>query len=169
MNDRKERKKWKWHLKPASYLIVKNSPSPAPSSQSIRLEMADAGVLDHLTYLFFARTRDVANLVLTNENFRLHGLSQRVTSFFPNMLRKTSASLPSSPSHDTTNGVKWCRCSRHGSRYFFLFLRNWVFWLGFYPYMMASSRYRLSRVWCNTSSSPRSLLSKCNLFLRWFP
>jgi hypothetical protein len=32
-------------------------------------------------------------------------------------MKKVVASLPRSPSVDTTNGVKWCRCLRHGSRY----------------------------------------------------
>ena len=93
-------------LKLAGYLIVENNPSPAPSSQSIRLEMADAGILDPRMHLFFALTRDIANLVLRNDIVRLYGLAQRVASFFPNLLKKTSASLPSSPSHETTKGVK---------------------------------------------------------------
>ena len=93
-------------LKLAGYLIVENNPSPAPSSQSIRLEMADAGILDPRMHLFFARTRDIANLVLINDIIRLCGLAQRVASFLPNLLKKISASLPSSPSHETTKGVK---------------------------------------------------------------
>ena len=68
-------------MKLAGYLIVENNPSPAPSSQSIRLEMADAGILDPRMHLFFARTRDIANLVLINDIVRLYGLAQRVASF----------------------------------------------------------------------------------------
>ena len=80
--------------------LFENNTSSAPLSQSIRLEMADAGILHHLMRLFFARTRDMANLVLMNEIVRLHGLAQRAASFFPNLLKNISTSLPSSPSHE---------------------------------------------------------------------
>ena len=75
-------------LKLAGYLIVENNPSPAPSSQSIRLEMADAGVLDPRMHLFFARTRDIANLVLINDIVRLFWLKYRtiLDSFHPLLL-----------------------------------------------------------------------------------
>ena len=87
-------------MKLASYLIVENNPRQGPSSWSIHLEMANTGILDPLVHLFFARTRDMANLVLINEIDRLHGLAQRVASLFPYLLKKVSAPLPNIPSHD---------------------------------------------------------------------
>ena len=87
----------KTHVKLASYLISENNPSPALSSQSIRLEMTDAGILDPLMHLFFAKDIDMANLVLMNKIVWIHGLAQSAARFPPNLLKKMSASLPSSP------------------------------------------------------------------------
>ena len=94
---------------------------PAPSSQSTRREIEFVIILDPLRHLFFARTIEIANLVRTKAIVLLHGRSHFFASFFARFLRKTSASLPSIPSHETTKGVKCRLCFRHGSRYFFFF------------------------------------------------
>ena len=67
-------------------------------------------------HLFFSRNRDMASLVLMEDASRMCGLSQRVDRFFPNLLKKTSASLPISPWHEVINGAKYLHCSRPGSK-----------------------------------------------------
>ena len=71
----------------ASCLTIEYIPSPAPSSQSILLEIADSGIRDPIVHLLFTRARGTVSLALTIEITRTHGLAQNVASFFPNVLK----------------------------------------------------------------------------------
>ena len=61
--------------------------------------------------------------------------------------------------------MKWCRYSKHGSRYFFFFwfLQIWACLLGFDPRMPVESRHRFLRLWRNQSSFTSTL---CVVLLR---
>ena len=98
-----------------------NEPKPAPSSLSMRLDMAVEGVLEPRMRLFLARTKLVANLVLTKETAQLRRLSHFSDNFFANLQRKVSASFLIRPSYKTTKRVKLRLCFRQDSRCFFFF------------------------------------------------
>ena len=88
MHDRKsDVRSWK-------IMQVLKNPSPEPSSQSIHLEMADAGIRDPLMHLFFVRARVTANLARMKDTARLHHLAQHVARFLPNLLKKNPLLFP---------------------------------------------------------------------------
>ena len=64
------------------YDKVVQRPKPAPSSQSMRLEMDVDGALEPRAHLFFDLARPVASHALTKETVRLQGLLHFSESFF---------------------------------------------------------------------------------------
>jgi hypothetical protein len=77
-------------------------------------------------HICVARTMAMIRRALTYPQTCEYVFCHLLASFAASHLAKVSASQPSKPSVEQTKGVKWRRCSRHGSRYFRFFSFSWV-------------------------------------------